>query len=150
MANALSDVVAEELSRSYVEQRVVDWANRIEELFEQIEQWLPAGWRAERRGGVLMDEELMRRHGVPARELPQLHLAASNRVTASVIPTGLWVIGANGRLDFRTPAGQFAIVDKAETDLNRANPPHWVIAPLRDRLRARDLTEEALREALAA
>lgn len=151
MPNALSDVVADDLPKSYVEQRVTDWANRIDELFDRIERWLPPGWRAERRSGVIMNEEMMRQHDVPARELPLLHLEAADGSAASIKPYGLWIVGSNGRLDLRTPTGEFAIIDKADFDLARHDAqPHWVIAPLRDRQRSRDLTREALQEALAA
>jgi hypothetical protein len=148
MGNALSDVIAEDLSRSYVERRVEDWTKRVENLFQKILRELPRGWTA-RRSSVTMDEELMRRHEVPPRELSRLSLVGPSGASATIEPYGLWVVGANGRLDLRSAVGTFVIIDQADSDLD--NPkPRWMIAPLRDRSRARELSPEALAEALGA
>ena len=47
-----------------------------------------------------MHEEMMREFGVPPREMPILDLLHNGVCAASLEPRALWVIGANGRLDF--------------------------------------------------
>jgi hypothetical protein len=69
-----------------------------------------------------MDEEFMRRFGVRRVTLPVLKIKAHGHVVATVIPVGLWVIGANGRVDILTAAGQANVVNNSATpDL-----PDWV------------------------
>ena len=64
----------------------------------------------------------MQKFGVPATKQPTLRLDGDHRY-ALFKPTGLWVIGANGRLDLYTSKGTFIIVDLAE----RGAAPRWTI-----------------------
>jgi hypothetical protein len=56
---------------------VDDWVTRIEKLCAAVEGWLPAGWKAEHRRLVHMDEIMMRMKGVPGRDLPVRDLERS-------------------------------------------------------------------------
>ena len=69
-----------------------------------------------------MHEELMRKFDVPetrSRHFVWTEMAA----TRCFKPKGLWVIGANGRIDLYTRKGAFIIVDLAE----RGASPRWTI-----------------------
>jgi hypothetical protein len=79
-----------------------------------------------------MHEELMKTLKVPPRDLPILDLFKHGNPAASVEPRGLWIIGANGRLDLITGNEHYIIVDKAEN----FQDPRWSISNLNDRLTA--------------
>jgi hypothetical protein len=70
-----------------------------------------------------MDEELMRRYSIPSRQLPTLLINKADGII-KVIPKGLWVIGANGRIDLFTSRGLFMLVDFAVEPFGR---PLWKI-----------------------
>jgi hypothetical protein len=75
-----------------------------------------------------MHEQLMQKFNVPARDLPVLELSSGQR-SARLEPRGLWIIGANGRLDLFAGPDHYMIVDTAEN----LRPPQWQIAPFSDR-----------------
>ena len=64
----------------------------------------------------------MQKFGVLATEQPTLRLDGEDGY-ALFKPKGLWVIGANGRIDLYTSKGTFIIVDLAE----RGAAPRWTI-----------------------
>ena len=78
---------------------------------------------------VRMDEELMRKYQVSPRELPVLDITRGEHPVAHIEPRGLWIIGANGRLDFLVGSNQYIIVDNAEN----FHAPSWMIAQFSDR-----------------
>jgi hypothetical protein len=143
-ADVLEGVAGSGLTREQVDRRVSDWASRIDALYKQIESWLPDAWRAERRGTVHMHEELMQKFHVPPRDLPILNLMSHNGRAGRIEPRGLWVIGANGRLDFFFGKNHYLIVDTAE----RFAQPRWHIAQLSDRTHLQPLSKESFIEKL--
>ena len=144
MSNALQDITTEQLSPDYVNKRIDDWIARVDALYRMIEHWLPEGWTARRIETVFMDEELMRKAGVGPRKLPVLSLSSPKEAVARIEPQGLWIIGANGRVDLRGRKGTFIILDSADTFAK----PEWRIAPISNRTRIKALDEESFRKAL--
>jgi hypothetical protein len=126
MSDVLEEVTDAEVTAAHVKRRVDDWARRIDELYAQIEGWLPAGWHAERQRTVRMDEKMMRRFGIPPRDLPILDLWHGGSRAATIEPRNLWTIGTNGRLDLIHGTDHHVIVDVAQS----LAPPSWHIAPL--------------------
>ncbi len=111
------------LTKEKVEKRVEDWKNRLLTLFAAVRDWAHANdWQADVGGGVGMHEELMQEFDMPATEQPTLRLERGHDY-ALFKPKGLWVIGANGRVDLYTSKGTFIIVDLAE----RGSGPRWTI-----------------------
>jgi hypothetical protein len=130
----LEETTSQEIDRNHVMRRVDDWADRVSALYADICNWLPAGWTAQRRGVVKMHEQLMHKFGVPARDLPVLELSSGER-SARLEPRGLWIIGANGRLDLFAGPHHYMIIDTAEN----LQPPQWQIAPFSDRRQLKPL-----------
>lgn len=114
--------------------RVDDWADRVSALYADICRWLPPGWTAQKSGSVRMHEQLMQKFNVPARDLPVLELSSGQR-SARLEPRGLWIIGANGRLDLFAGPDHYMIVDIAEN----LRSPQWQIAPFSDRRQLKPL-----------
>lgn len=144
MPRVLEETTNQPIDRAHIERRVKDWSDRVQTLYRQIEAWLPAGWTIEKRGAVRMHEELMQKFAVPPQSLPVLELFHDGKPSARIEPRGLWIIGANGRLDLIKGADHYIIIDAAE---NFA-PPAWQIAPLSDRRKLQKLNAQTLNAAL--
>lgn len=111
------------LTRERVEERVADWQARLAGLFGQVGVWAKgAGWRVDDSTTIPLHEELMQKFGVPATQQPMLRVE-NEQGYALFKPKGLWVIGANGRIDLYTSKGSFIIVDLAEY----RGSPKWTI-----------------------
>lgn len=111
------------VTRELVEARVHNWKNRLHDLFQAVSSWaVKNGWHVDDSGTVGMHEELMQKFGVPATTQPTLRLDGDQGYILFK-PKGLWVIGANGRIDLYTSKGTFIIVDLAE----RGAAPRWTI-----------------------
>eukprot|EP00752_Nemacystus_decipiens_P000985 g985.t1 len=110
------------LTREDVERRVDDWLNRLRDLLGVVERWaMDNGWAIESRDAVPMHEELMQHFGVAQREQPGLTLRDRAGDKLLLRPKGLWVIGANGRVDLFTKRGAFVLIDAAEP----FSAPNW-------------------------
>jgi hypothetical protein len=121
--DAMEESPRDTVTKEQVQKRVQDWKNRLHALFHEISDWAKKnGWQVNDGGTVRMHEELMQELDVPATEQPMLRLDRE-RNYALFKPKGLWVIGANGRIDLYTSKGTFIIVDLAE----RGAGPRWTI-----------------------
>jgi len=94
------------VSRDQVLRRLHDWRDRVHKLYDDIERALAnSPYSFDRRGKHTSAEELPRRVGLLASEEPEidiLRIVRSDGTNAAmIIPKGLWVIGANGRVDLR-------------------------------------------------
>jgi hypothetical protein len=138
MPRVLEEVTGPEMDQNHTARRVDDWASRIDQLYAQIESWLPDGWTADRNDTVRMHEELMQKFGIAPRNLPVLRLSYQSKPSARIEPRGLWIIGANGRLDLFRGNSHYIIVDTAEN----FGPPDWHIAALSDRRNLKKLSRE--------
>jgi hypothetical protein len=106
-----------------VQDRVRNWQIRLRDLFLEIAAWAQDnGWQVDGTRRVVMHEELMEKFDVPATDQPTLRLDSEHGY-ALFKPKGLWVIGANGRIDLYTSKGVFILVDLAE----RGATPRWTI-----------------------
>jgi hypothetical protein len=61
-----------------------------------------------------MDEEQMQLFAVEPISLPILKISKNNNAIANVIPIGLWVIGASGRIDVLTKGRSASIVNDSD------------------------------------
>lgn len=112
------------LDREAVEARVEDWLARLEALFRTLETWASGHGLQIQRSQQPMLEELMTRYGAAAVQVPVLHIQREGAFVAKIVPYGLWVIGANGRVDLSTRRGVFPIVDMAQP----LGSPSWRLA----------------------
>lgn len=112
------------ISKEHVEKRVDDWEKRIAELYSSIKDWLAplSSYEIKERQDVRMYEELMQKNEVPERTLTSLDIYCEGRIVATIKPIGLWIVGANGRIDILLNQGAIMLVDISE----RFAPPSWV------------------------
>ena len=139
VADALEELADSAPSKHAVERRVDDWSMRIEALYDLIKSWLPAGWGTERSGAMQMQEELMQKYDLAPRKLPKLDILREGNLAGSIEPRGLWIIGANGRLDLALERRSYVIVDLSKP----FEVPQWHIAPLAHREKLQPLEHEA-------
>jgi hypothetical protein len=96
----IGDVDEPEISKESVVKRVKDWLKRLDALLNQIKNWASAnGWTVEDGAPVPMREEPMERFAVPESRQPSLSIRSVQGAEIWIKPKGLWVIGANGRVD---------------------------------------------------
>ena len=117
-AGGISDQQPREgLNTELIQRRAQDWRDRVETLFGRVEAWLREsypGFVAERRSTARMDEELKRKFAVEPIDLPVLEIARENKIVLVFKPYGLWIIGANGRIDISGIQQSAFLVDTAE------------------------------------
>lgn len=125
------------VSREDVLERLRDWRDRVHELYDKIERELRGtSFRCDREGKHTSAEELPQRVGVRQAEQPQidiLRILRPDSTNAAVLyPRGLWIIGANGRIDLRiTPSvgsGEtYMLVDQSAPF---TRPAKWIRMPI--------------------
>lgn len=125
------------ISREHVLQRLSDWRDRVHRLYDAIEQNLQGTrFQANREGKHTSAEELPQRLGIRQAEQPQIDILRIVRPDGSnaavLYPRGLWIIGANGRIDLRiTPSvggtETYMLVDVSEPLAGKAQ---WIRMPI--------------------
>ena len=109
-----------------IEKRANDWIERLRELRAQMGTWLQTSDLAPLsiadQPSMRMSEELMQRFGVRPRMMPTFEIRAGHRRVMRFLPKGLWIIGANGRVDLITKAAAPILADLSEP-LSR--PSNW-------------------------
>ncbi len=133
----------DQIDRAHIERRIEDWRRRLSDLYSDVTSWLPPGWSARERDDVTMHELLMRSFGIEERRLPSLVLTKES-LAARLEPRGLWIIGANGRVDLVSFEGHYVIIDPSEL----YEAPRWTISVFRDQLHPRRFTRDALVQSL--
>jgi hypothetical protein len=111
------------IDKACIEERVKEWKRRLESLYAFVEEPLAAlkGVRCEKKRQVTMYEELMQNFDVNSQQLPILDIYRNETLIVSFKSIGLWVIGANGRIDILTEKGAYILVDKAKF----GQPAEW-------------------------
>lgn len=115
------DALKDMLDAAHVERRVADWESRVNALFGDIIDWLPEGWAARRGIPVHWQAPFMCRFGIPEKQMPTLELHDQAGRSARLWPDGLWIYGANGRVNLDYGERHYSLYDYAD---NFA-PPDW-------------------------
>jgi hypothetical protein len=126
-----------EINSGYISRRLDDWETRIAALYQRIEDWLrdidAQNLRSRIDGTVFMHEELMQKFAVPPRRIRILIVTRSGRTVLTFKPYGLWVIGANGRIDVIAHNSTALLLDAARA----FHPARWQIQTRQDILRGK-------------
>lgn len=129
-----------EINKEYIEYRVNDWVKRIHDIFSLIVDSclnypeIDISVNKTTR----MHEELMQQYDVSPVDLPILEVRKNNELLASFKPMGLWVIGANGRIDILTKSGSYILVDIAEKE----EPSVWKVYSPKNRRKSVDFNQK--------
>lgn len=135
------------LRREHIVRQVELWEESLKMLFSQIKEWLEDrnDLTIDLQRTVPMSEELMQKFSVMDRELPVMDILLGDQVVASVIPHGLWVIGALGRVDLIT-ARETVLLFRLKGEENTCV---WKYASPGNRRSVHPFTDAALQEILA-
>lgn len=105
------------LDTEYLTRRADNWEVRVHQLYGSVQEWC-AQTNGELvpqiDGRVTMWEDLMKRYAVTPRELPVLQVFVAGTPVLTFKPYGLWVIGANGRIDLFARSDSYFLVDRSE------------------------------------
>lgn len=128
------------MDKKYINSRVNDWKKRIDGLYSEIGKWIKNRSEFHIKEGTeeRMHENLMECFNVSATTLPTRDIYHSNRLYLSIKPRNLWVLGANGRIDFLSKKGSFILVDKAE----HFQKPDWHLFTPSDKRKGKSFTQE--------
>jgi hypothetical protein len=103
--NVVSDTIAEWAetpTRDRTLARLQDWRSRVHGLYDRIEQALGPDYSFDRSGKYQSSEDRVYEAGLSPDDVPPIDILTierSGQPVAVVRPRGLWIIGANGRLD---------------------------------------------------
>jgi hypothetical protein len=145
-----------EIDRTHILHRLEDWRDRTHALYDFIERTLGTRFTYDRTGKQRSAEELVQLAGLSETEVPALDILRIEQprgtLRATIVPRGLWIIGANGRLDLRVLKSgnrqiQYFLVDKS-LPLSGLTKAAWQVVDPAERLHQRPLTEEVLREVI--
>jgi hypothetical protein len=129
------------LDTDYLAQRADDWEERLRFLYSTIANWCRAigpHVAIDEALTIAMNEDLMKRYAVPSRKLPVLRVRTSARNALTFKPHGLWVTGANGRIDVLARRGKHVVVDRAPV----SQPSRWeLFTPEKSRLQEHHFAE---------
>jgi hypothetical protein len=125
------------VSRERALERLQDWRRRVHQLYAQVEQALAGtSFQIDRQGKHTSNEELPQKVGLSQEEQPKidvLRVVRPDGTNAAIFfPRGLWIIGANGRIDLRIvpPVGgseTYLLQDQSEPF---SGPAQWVRIPI--------------------
>jgi len=119
------------VDKEYIEQCSDGWIKKIENLYSLIKETLENNNEVQcnTNQSMTMHEGLMIEHQVLPKKVPILDLFVKNQLKATFKPIGLWVVGANGRVDILTSQGAYILVDVGEDEIT----PCWEVFPPKNR-----------------
>lgn len=130
------------VTKEHVSKQVKDWKARVNKLYKEVGTWLSdkPEYRVALGGTIRMYEELMEKYGIAPEKIQTADLYKGDKLIASFKPVGLWVIGANGRIDLLTPKGSYTILDNAE----QFKAPKWHVYSPSDHRKSKPFSKREL------
>jgi len=111
------------IDKEHINRRLNDWIERVKNLYSEIKMWLPLNYLLEIGTQTTLFEEMMQRFNIDPIQMDTATIYFKKKHIMSLKPKGLWIIGANGRIDILTKKGGHMLVDKAD----QFEPPRWHI-----------------------
>jgi hypothetical protein len=130
-AFGLPDLDEDVIDVAHTERLVDDWIERLQALRAQVAGWLAVDFPSLRvvdRAPVPLHQAPMRRSGLAPRDMPAFEVVGVDSRIMRFVPKGLWVIGANGRVDIVSRLAAPVLVDRSEP---LAPEPDWKLFDLR-------------------
>ena len=155
IVNATITEAREKPDKAHILSRLRDWRVRVHALYDTIRQSLGDEYAYDRSGKQASGEELVQRAGLKPSEVPQLdilRIERSGRLVATFQPRGLWIIGANGRVDMIIipESGGRRLFMLFDQSLPLSGTSDWrIVRPSTDPLHQPPFRPERLHELLA-
>jgi hypothetical protein len=133
--------------------RLHDWRSRVHALYDAVQDALGEGYFFDRSGKQASREEIVQRVRLKSQEVPELDILKieqGGKLLATFVPHGLWIIGANGRVDVTISSGSgarrvFMLIDHS---LPMSDKSDWRIVRPSDRLQQPPFRPDRFRELL--
>jgi hypothetical protein len=136
--------------------RLQDWKIRVDRLYDFFESALGSPFTYDRTDKHRIAEDQVQRAGLVEERVPVVdvlrieHPSGSPR--AKLVPRALWVIGANGRIEFRVLGSdkkvrQYYLVDRS-LPLSGSEKAAWYLIDPSNVLDPHPVTERLLREVM--
>jgi len=137
-----------QVTREHVLARLDNWMRRLNQLYDRVDRWrkeaLPAT-KSIREETFQAEEELMRHFAIKAGKVPTYSIINGEK-RLDFIPSALWIIGANGRVNILGKKMHFILVDMSEPDDKQ---PKWMVVSPDSRIVLEDLDKEKLADLFA-
>lgn len=106
-----------ENSAAAVRRRVNDWIRRLNLLYNQLDEWRQDVPGTRVLHGELQQtiEYMMMEMKVPARNVPT-YTILKGKERIAFVPSVIWIVGANGRVNITTNTRQYTLVDMGGWD----------------------------------
>lgn len=115
------------IDSKFVKTRLTDWNSRLNNLYSRLDSWvkrLPNVTASHGETKQLI-EPLMKQFHVAAQRIPTYTVIVDHTWRIAFIPSVLWIVGANGRIDICTPIRQHILVDSGGKN---GAPSDWQLA----------------------
>ena len=125
------------LDRKAVQETVNDWICRLRELYSYLDTWVASipNSTVERSDVRQAIEPLMTRFNVPAQAIPTYTVILETKRRVAFVPSVIWIIGANGRVNVTTNFRQHILLDIGGRSMKRngwqlvVSDPNKVLIP---------------------
>jgi hypothetical protein len=103
--NIVSATIAESRdkpNKKHVLARLRDWQARVHALYDAVQKTLGSDYAYDRSGNQESAEDMVQRVRLDPAKVPKLdilRIEQDGKAVATFVPRGLWIIGANGRVD---------------------------------------------------
>lgn len=136
------------IDREHVTQRVEDWKKRVSQLYDTVDGWLSdyPEYKIVPGQTITMFEELMHLFDVYPEKIKTADIFKEKELVMTFKPRGLWVVGANGRIDLISNKGSYILIDYSDQFQN----PKWHICTSKDRENGKVFTKQELLNILLA
>lgn len=137
--NSTESLSCEYMDSEYIKKRATDWQNRVHGLIESIKEWSIGNSNIKIKPSrkQMMHEGLMKTFEVPMIEIESADILKDGKTVMVLKPFGLWIMGANGRVDLLSAKGNYVIVDVAE----KFQTPKWNLFLKNDKNQGVDFTK---------
>jgi hypothetical protein len=87
-----------------VRAQVADWTARLKSLYSQFDDWVQEHPGATVSRGEIKQsiEPLMKQFHVAPRQIPTYTVVVDEKWRIAFVPSAVWIVGANGRIDITT------------------------------------------------
>lgn len=130
------------MDKDHIAKRILEWKKRVNNLYEESKNWIKERPEFSITIGnpTPMYEELMQSFQINPTEVDTADILKEKKIVLSFKPKGLWIIGANGRIDIISRIGSFILIDKAD----QFETPNWYIFKPTDKQNGRPFNKAEL------
>jgi len=130
------------MDKDHIIKRIADWKKRVSNLYKETKSWIKAKPDLSITIGnpTPMYEGMMQSFQIKPTEVDTADILKGKKFVLSFKPKGLWMIGANGRIDIISRAGNYILIDTSD----QFGTPNWHIFRADDRQNGRPFNQAEL------